>query len=119
MSRRITRREFLVKPALAAAGAAVAGIAAGCQPQVQVVEKEKQVTVEVIKEVTAVPKVKESITLTYNTWWPRMADDLTVVMVCTADTVRDAVAALPEVDEVVVHPYEQEWPHPDWACPKS
>ncbi|MBC7234292.1 MAG: extracellular solute-binding protein, partial [Chloroflexi bacterium] len=104
MGKHITRREFLLKPALAGAGLAVGGLLSSCQPKViketVVVEKpvekvvketvviEKPVEVEKVvketvvveKEVTAVPTVKESFTLTYNTWWPRMADDLTVVI---------------------------------------
>ncbi|MFH1084343.1 MAG: ABC transporter substrate-binding protein [Chloroflexota bacterium] len=102
MTKRITRREFLIKPAVAAVGLAAMGVASACQPKVvketvlvekpveKVVEKEvtkevvkevqKEVTKVVVKEVTAKPVVRESITLTYNTWWPTMADNLTVVI---------------------------------------
>ncbi len=36
-------------------------------------------------------------------------DDLTVLMVCSADEIRDSVAALPGVGEVIVHPFDREW----------
>lgn len=39
--------------------------------------------------------------------------DLTVVIVCTATkALQEAVAALPGVGQVVVHPYALDWPHP-------
>jgi len=78
MTSRFTRREFLVKPAVAAAGVALTSLAVSCAPKV--VKETVVVEKEVIKEVTAVPVVKESITLTYNSWWPRMCDDLVVVI---------------------------------------
>ena len=40
------------------------------------------------------------------------ADDLTVVMVCSADGLQDAVRAVPGVGSVEVHPYDHDWPHP-------
>lgn len=49
----------------------------------EVVKEVKETVVvekEVVKEVTAVPVVKETFTLTYNSWWPRMCDDLIVVI---------------------------------------
>ena len=39
--------------------------------------------------------------------------DLTVMMVCTAEPLVDEIRALPGVGEVVIHPYDQNWPHPD------
>ena len=39
------------------------------------------------------------------------ADDLTVVMVCTADKVVEQIRELPGVGSVEIHPYDQNWDH--------
>lgn len=41
--------------------------------------------------------------------------DLTIVMVCTAEPLVDEIRALPGVGEVVIHPYDKNWPHSESA----
>ena len=66
--KRITRREFIRWAGLATAGAAGAAVLGGCaQPTPQVIEKEKIVTKEVEKVVTATPPPKV-IELTFFNW---------------------------------------------------
>lgn len=74
MTKHITRREFLVTSAKTTMGLALGGVLSGCAPS-SVQETNSQGAA-----IEGVPSVSETFTLTYNTWWPRMADDLVQVI---------------------------------------
>ena len=62
-----------------------------------------------VKRLSAVTAEQANAAIKKHLKW----DDLTVVIVCTATkALQGAVAALPGVGAVVVHPYDSDWPHP-------